>query len=82
MWNLESVTAARPTVYHFFVEPNISVGLDFAVMVFPHTVISVNNKTTEVTFFDMIDFVTDDPWRIDFGEDEYWYYEEDEDEDL
>lgn len=45
----------------------------------PHTVIEVNTKTNEISWYYMIDFETERPWAIEPIEEDFNYDDDDDD---
>ena len=51
---------------------------DWEISVYPHSVVEVNTKTNEVSWYDMIDFETERPWAIEPIEEDFDYEEDDD----
>lgn len=67
---IEKLTDPRPQMYYCFVDDELDEDLDFEIECFPHCVVEVS-KSLGVSWWEMLDFDTEDPWRIDME------YEED-----
>lgn len=46
----------------------------------PHTVVEVNTKTNEISWYDMLDFETERPWAIEPIEEDFDYDEWEDDD--
>lgn len=71
IWFCDHLTDPRPYAIHFYREEQeemydeeIEDYNDYEIEVFPHCVIEIS-ETLGITWFHMIDFDTDDNWRID-----------------
>lgn len=62
LWDIQRVNDARPVAIHTYVSRNLNKDFDYEIECFPHQVVEV---TDNVAFYDMIDYDTDDPWRLD-----------------
>lgn len=60
---LEKLTDTRPTYIHFYVD-ELDEDAEFEMSYEPHCVVEVDRRNN-VYWYDMLDFMTDDPWRID-----------------
>lgn len=63
IWDIQQITNPRPNVVHVFVDKHIDEDIDFLIECFPHSVVEIDQQ--KIGFYDMIDFDTNDPWRID-----------------
>lgn len=66
IWYLDDITAARPYVYHFYVEQELvddEDNADFYIEGYPHCVVEIQDNYN-ICFYEMIDFDTDDLWEI------------------
>lgn len=76
IYYLDQITSTRPTVYHFYIEPELGIQYDeteeeeyreevvYEICLFPHSVVEISPQG-EISFFEMLDFDTEDFWRID-----------------
>lgn len=64
IWDLDKITEARPQVVHIYSDETLSQDIDFEIQCFPHTVVEISQKYG-ISFYDMIDFDTEEPWKIE-----------------
>lgn len=67
IWFLDNLLDARPYIVHVYVDEEIDweeEDVDFMIDYEPHCVVEVG-QNGEICWYDMIDFDTEDPWRID-----------------
>jgi hypothetical protein len=60
-WYLDAINNPRPYVIHFFAS---STPYDWELIGYPHCVIEITPEQ-KISFYEMLDFGTSDPWRID-----------------
>lgn len=66
---------ARPRYMYIYERDDVEG--EWEIECTPHTVVEINTKTNEVSWYDMLDFETESPWMID-PIDEDFDYDEDE----
>lgn len=69
MWDIQKVTDARPIAVHIYITHHINKDFDYEIQCLPHQVLEIDPKIG-VSFYEMIDYNTDDPWRLDPDVDE------------
>lgn len=67
---IDKITSPRPNIIYCFIDDELDEDTEFEIEYFPHCVVEVS-EITGVTCYDMLDFDTDDPWRIDLDEEEF-----------
>lgn len=72
-WSIEAILEPRPYVIHFYIDNNIPEDYDWLIESYSHCVLEIH-PTLGVSWYDMIDFDTYDPWDIDSSD----LYEENE----
>lgn len=60
----EQITSPRPRVYYFYIDDELDEDMEYEIENFPHCVVEIS-KTLGVAWWEMIDFDTNDLWRID-----------------
>lgn len=63
----EDITSPRPTVTYCYIDDELDEDTEFEIECFPHCVVEIS-ESLGVSWWDMLDFDTDDPWRIDLDE--------------
>lgn len=69
MWDIQKVTDARPIAIHIYITHHINKDFDYEIQCLPHQVLEIDPKIG-VSFYEMIDYNTNDPWRLDPDVDE------------
>ena len=64
---IEDIAEPRPTITYCFTDESLDEDTEFEIECFPHCVVEVS-QSLGVSWWDMLDFDTDDPWRIDLEE--------------
>jgi hypothetical protein len=69
IWYIDKINSPKPSIFHFYIDPTIEY--EWEIEAFPHSVVEITPKGV-ISFYDMIDFDTEDPWRIDgYDSEEY-----------
>lgn len=63
LWDIQGVNDPRPIAIHIYTSYHINKDFDYEVQCIPHQVLEVNEN--EISFYEMIDYDTSDPWRLD-----------------
>lgn len=63
IWYAEDLTAPEPQAICLYQEEEMEEDCDFEIAMYPHRVVELYNN--DIAWYDMIDFDTDDPWRLD-----------------
>ena len=61
---IDEINDARPRAFFFFVDDTLPDDTPFQVEKYPHSVVEVSDQLG-VSWYDMLDFEPDDPWRIE-----------------
>ena len=75
--DISRVKDPRPICMYFYEDENVKT---WDIAATPHTVVEHNIKINEVCWYDMLDFETKEPWKIDPIEEDFNYEDDDEDE--
>lgn len=67
LWNIQNIVEPRPYIIHIFEDEEIDDDLIFEITMIPHCVVEVS-QSLGICWEHMLDFDTDDPWRIDIDE--------------
>lgn len=62
IWYIDRITDPEPTIYCIYQEDDMDEDTDLEIGMFPHKVVEVSSRG--ITWYDMIDFDTDDPWNL------------------
>ena len=77
LWYIDHITDARPWVAHFYIDKD---NADDTVVEYPHCVIEIRDSG-EVSWYHMIDYDTDDRWKLwDDDDEDYFDFEDWEDD--
>lgn len=69
-YTIDELTSSRPIFKYFYINDDIKEDLGFEVVYNPHSIVVLSDG--EVTWYDMIDFLTEDLWEINpIEEDKY-----------
>lgn len=63
LWDIQGVNDPRPIAIHIYTSYHINKDFYYEVQCIPHQVLEVNEN--EISFYEMIDYDTSDPWRLD-----------------
>lgn len=66
---IEKITSPKPQIVYCFVDNELDKDLEYEILNFPHCVVEVDAEKG-IYWWNMIDFDTDDPWRIDLDEED------------
>lgn len=69
MWNIQNINDGRPFAVHIYTTHHINKDFEYELQCLPHQVLEVDPKLG-ISFYEMIDYDTDDPWRLDPSVDE------------
>lgn len=61
---IEKLTDPRPQLFYCFVDDELNPDIDYEIESYPHCVVEVSEQLG-VSWWEMLDFDTEDPWRID-----------------
>lgn len=70
IWDIQELTEPRPKIIHIYQDECLDEDIEYEMTYFPHCVVEVS-PSLGVSWWDMLDFETDDPWRIDSDEENY-----------
>ena len=74
--DISKVTDPRPIYLYIYEKEELE---DWEIEANSHTVIEVNTKTNEISWYDLIDFETKRPWAIEPIEEDFDYDDDDDD---
>ncbi len=66
---LDKLTDPRPQMFYFFIDDELDKDMEYEIESYPHCVVEVSEQLG-VSWWEMIDFDTEDPWRIDLNEED------------
>lgn len=66
---IENLTAARPYLLYCFIDDELDKDTEFEIECYPHCVVEVSGQLG-ISWWDMLDFDTDDAWRIEPDEED------------
>ncbi len=69
MWDIQGITDGRPYAVHIYTTHHINKDFQYELQCLPHQVLEVDSEQG-ISFYDMIDYYTDDPWRLEPENDE------------
>lgn len=69
--SIEHITDARPYIIYCYIGYHLDKDTEYEIECCPHCVVEVS-ATEGITWWDMLDFDTDDFWRIDLDEETYY----------
>ena len=61
---IDEITSPRPSVIYCFVDDDLDEDTEFEIECYPHCVVEIS-QSLGVSWWRMLDFDPDDPWRID-----------------
>lgn len=80
LWELNDISRIkdpRPICVSYYETEGVHT---WNIEAFPHTVVELNTKTNEVSWYEMLDFETKTPWEIDPIEEDFDYEDDDEED--
>lgn len=63
IWYTDEITSPQPKAYCIYLEDSLREDELFEISIYPHKVVEISGN--DISWYDMIDFDTDDPWSID-----------------
>ena len=63
-WDIQNINEPRPSITHVYIDDTLEEDIDLDITRVPHCVVEVS-ASFGISWEHMIDFDTDDPWRID-----------------
>lgn len=72
--DMSHIKDSRPVCLYFYEGETKTWNIEAT----PHTVVEFNTKTREVCWYDMLDFETKSPWKIDPIEEDFDYDDDDD----
>ena len=68
-WYCDKITDARPTIYGVCRTDDLTYEEVYEIECYPHCVVEIT-KEQEVMWYDMLEFDTEDMWKIELDEEE------------
>lgn len=68
---IDQITGPRPYIFYCYIDDELDKDIEYEIEYIPHCVVEVS-ESLGVSWWEMLDFDTEDPWRIDLDE-EYYY---------